>query len=160
MTKNDLVFVVDDDPVFSDVLKFFLLDQGFKNVETYKSGKDYMNNLYKLPKFVLMDYLITDKNAKELLEHTLSFDPDIIVVIVSSQQDVEIAVETMRVGSFDYLTKDKHLKDKLEKLLDVMTELSIRIEDLKKQKRNKFIAVLSAVIVIGGIIFLNKYLMS
>lgn len=158
MTKDDLVFIVDDDPVFSDVLKFFLLDKGFENIEIYDNGSEYINNLFKLPKLVLQDYNVSDKSGKELLEHTLSFDPDIIVVVVSSQQDVELAVETMRLGAFDYLIKNEDLNDKLVKILDVVTELNLRIDQFKKKTRNKFIAVIGASIVIAGIILLNNYL--
>ena len=158
MTKDDLVFIVDDDPVFSNVLKFFLLDRGFENIEIYDNGSEYINNLFKLPKLVLQDYHVSDKSGKELLEHTLSFDPDIIVVVVSSQQDVELAVETMRLGAFDYLIKNEDLKDKLDKILSVVTELNLRIDQFKKKSRNKFIAVIVASIVIAGIIFLNNYL--
>lgn len=158
MTKDDLVFIVDDDPVFSDVLKFFLLEKGFKNIEVYDNGSEYLNNLYKLPQLVLMDYHVSDKNGKELLEHTLSFDPDTIVVVVSSQQSVELAVETMRLGAFDYLIKNEVLKEKLEKILEVITELNNQISLHKKKSRNKLIACVSACIVIVGIILLNGYL--
>ena len=159
MTKYDLVYIIDDDPVFAEVLKFFLLDQGFTNVKTFGTGKEYINNLYKLPKLVLMDYTMTDSDGKELLQETLSFDSDIIVVVISSQKSVEAAVETMRIGAFDYLVKDGDLKNRLNQLFDVIYKLSIRVEKMQKRQRKKIIAVCLAIVIIGVVIFLNKYLL-
>ena len=159
MTKYDLVYIIDDDPVFAEVLKFFLLDQGFTNVKTFGTGKEYINNLYKLPKLVLVDYTMTDSDGKELLQETLSFDSDIIVVVISSQKSVEAAVETMRIGAFDYLVKDGDLKNRLNQLFDVIYKLSIRVEKMQKRQRKKIIAVCLAIVIIGVVIFLNKYLL-
>jgi len=159
MTRKDLVFILDDDPVFTDVLRFFLELQGFTNVQCYSNGKEYLNNLYQLPKLVLMDYVVGDVDGKHLLEETLSFDSDIIAVVISSQQDIETAVETMRLGAFDYLAKDDLLKPRLEKLFGVIETLSIKVENIKKRKRKRFVAMLSASVIIGAVLMLDKYFM-
>ena len=45
MKKDDLIFIIDDDPVYVSFLKSNLFELGYSNVQTYNTGEDYLNHL-------------------------------------------------------------------------------------------------------------------
>lgn len=158
MNTQDLIFVVDDDPVYVNVLKFNLFELGYKNVETYTTGKEFLDNLYRLPKIVLLDYILSDSNGDHLLTETLTFDSDIIVVMISSQKKVELAVETLKMGAFDYLVKDDSVKSQLAKFFERVESLQAEIKKDKRIRKIRFFGIAAIITVLVGLSLIIKQL--
>ena len=82
-------------------------------VHTFGSGEACLRQLTLKPDIVSLDLSLPDMPGEEVFRKIRSFDPDISVIIVSGQQDVNVAVKLLREGAFDYLTKDNETKDRL-----------------------------------------------
>ncbi|MCW5912189.1 MAG: sigma-54-dependent Fis family transcriptional regulator [Cyclobacteriaceae bacterium] len=115
MYENDQVriFVVEDDPAYTKFLKYVLgLNPDFEP-EFFTSGKDCIDQLHKKPSIVTLDYSLPDMEGEKVLKSIREFDPDISVIIVSAQEKIGTAVELLKAGAFDYITKDEDAKDRI-----------------------------------------------
>jgi len=115
MYENDQVriFVVEDDPAYTKFLKYVLgLNPDFEP-HFFSSGKDCIAQLHKKPSIVTLDYSLPDMEGEKVLKSIREFDPDISVIIVSAQEKIGTAVELLKSGAFDYITKDEDAKDRI-----------------------------------------------
>jgi DNA-binding NtrC family response regulator len=107
------IFVVEDDLAYTKFIKYVLGLNPDYEVEFFTTGKDCMNNLHKNPSIITLDYSLPDMPGQQVLEQIKSYDPNINVVIVSAQEKIGTAVELLKSGAFDYITKDQDTKDRL-----------------------------------------------
>jgi DNA-binding NtrC family response regulator len=107
------IFVVEDDPAYTKFLKYVLgLNPDFET-EFFSTGKGCLDNLYKRPSVITLDYSLPDMPGEKVLKGIREFDPDISVIIISAQEKIGTAVELLKSGAFDYITKDEEAKDRI-----------------------------------------------
>ena len=101
------IVLVDDDPFCLSVYEQEIKNLGFKNVQTYSSGTELLNQLEEAPDIIFLDYNLGDFKGLELLQRIKKYDPNIYVVFVSGQPDMKVTVELFKNGAFDYIVKDE-----------------------------------------------------
>jgi len=107
------IFVVEDDPAYSKFLKYVLsLNPDFEP-EFFTTGKGCIDNLHKKPCIITLDYSLPDMEGEKVLKSIREFDPDISVIIISAQEKIITAVELLKAGAFDYISKDEETKDRI-----------------------------------------------
>lgn len=114
------LFLVDDDAVFLKALEIEFLHHTDFTVETFASGELCMENLSHKPDVIILDYHLdgVDKNAMngiETLDKIKDFNPDIPVVMLSSQDKIDVAVSCMHHKAFDYVVKSETAFLRLQK---------------------------------------------
>jgi len=134
MKKNDLIFIVEDDQYYSFALVTFLNSIGYINIECYETGKECLANSYKMPKLVLLDYNLTDGKGIDIMLELISFNSNTPVLFVSSQDSVQLAIDTLKYGAYDYIKKDENAFLKLQNLI---SNISKSQEIVKKQEENR-----------------------
>ena len=103
MTKN--ILVVDDDNDMCLLLNRFLSRNGYQ-VANANSGKAALEWMKKsVPDLVLCDFRLDDMTGAELLAKIKTMHPDALVIIITGYSDVKDAVEVMKSGAYDYITK-------------------------------------------------------
>lgn len=107
------IFVVEDDQAYTKFIKYVLGLNPDYEVEFFTTGKECLNNLHKNPSVITLDYSLPDMAGQQVLEQIKSFDPNINVIIVSAQEKIGTAVELLKSGAFDYITKDQDTKERL-----------------------------------------------
>jgi DNA-binding NtrC family response regulator len=135
------IFVVEDDQAYTKFLKYVLdLNPDF-DVEFFTSGKECLNNLHKSPAIITLDYSLPDMPGEKVLKQIRSHDPDISVIIVSAQEKIGTAVELLKAGAYDYITKDQETKDRIINAINNArnkTSLIKQIDHLKKEISEKY----------------------
>lgn len=107
------IFVVEDDLAYSKFLKYVLsLNPDFET-EFFTTGKECISNLHKRPTVITLDYSLPDLTGEKVLKEIKDFDPSISVIIVSAQEKVGTAVELLKAGAFDYISKDEEAKERI-----------------------------------------------
>ncbi|UXE67712.1 MAG: sigma-54-dependent Fis family transcriptional regulator [Chryseotalea sp. WA131a] len=107
------IFVVEDDPAYTKFMRYVLsLNPDFE-VDFFTSGKECLNQLHKKPSVITLDYSLPDMSGEKVLKAIREFDPNINVIIVSAQEKIGTAVELLKLGAFDYITKDEEAKDRI-----------------------------------------------
>lgn len=116
------LFLVDDDAVFLKSLEIEFLQHADFIIETFTTGELCMENLSHGPDVIILDYHLdgTDKNAIngiESLDEIKRFNPDIPVVMLSSQDKIEVAINCMHHRAFDYVVKSETAFVRLQKII-------------------------------------------
>jgi len=107
------IFVVEDDPTYTKFLRYVLgLDPDFET-EFFTTGKDCIGQLHKKPSIITLDYSLPDMPGEKVLKAIREFDPDISVIVISAQEKIGTAVDLLKLGAFDYITKDEEAKDRI-----------------------------------------------
>jgi two-component system response regulator HydG len=105
-TKTEIV-IVDDDLSFSVMLKDYLYSSGEMNAENFENGDEFLEK-YKHDdsRIIILDYEFGNKSdGLTVLTKIKKINPRAMVIMVSSQDDLEKAVETLRKGAIDYFLK-------------------------------------------------------
>ncbi|PKP41428.1 MAG: response regulator [Bacteroidetes bacterium HGW-Bacteroidetes-10] len=126
--KKIKLFLVDDDPLY---LKMLEIELGSKNefiIESFPTGELCLQNLHKKPDVIVLDYFLDnfDKSAMngiQVLDEIKSGNPEISVVILSSQDKIDVAVNCIHHKAFDYIVKSETAFIRLKKAIAVITHI-------------------------------------
>ena len=109
------IWFVEDDQLYTLFIDKALFERSLWDPVTFTNGKDLLEALKNdSPKVIILDYNLPDMDGLSILKHIQSHDDQIKVIMLSSQTDVLVAVETFKYGAFDYLVKSKDTVDILE----------------------------------------------
>lgn len=120
--KKLKIFLVDDDALFLKLLEIEFIEHADFMIETYATGELCIANLYKNPDVIILDYYLDglDRNAMNgimTLDKIKEFNKDISVVMLSSQDKIEVAVSCMHHKAFDYVVKSETAFMRLQKII-------------------------------------------
>ncbi|MEP6793357.1 MAG: response regulator [Saprospiraceae bacterium] len=121
-TEKIRIFLIDDDAVFLKSLEIEFLSTADFSIETYPTGELCMQNISHNPDVIILDYHLDgiDKNAMngiETLDRIKIINPDIPVVMLSSQDKIEVAINCMHHGAIDYVVKSETAFMRLQKII-------------------------------------------
>ena len=116
------LFLVDDDALFLKSLEIDFLQHADFAIETFATGERCMENLSHNPDVIILDYLLdgidkTAMNGVETLDRIKAFNPDIPVVMLSSQDKIDVAINCMHHRAFDYVVKSETAFRRLQKII-------------------------------------------
>jgi len=128
------IFLVDDDTVFLKLMEIEFLQLPDFEVETYVTGELCIKNLGNSPDVIILDYLLDgiEKNVingLQTLDKIKEFDPTIPVVILSSQDKIEVAINCMHHKAFDYVVKSETAFVRIRKIIATI----IRYRKMEKE---------------------------
>lgn len=135
------VFVVEDDVWYSKLLVHTLSLNPDHEVTPFTDGKSLLDQLKQKPDLITLDFRLPDYSGTELFDKIKAFDPNIEIVIISEQQDIEIAVSLLKRGAYDYLTKSEDIRDRLIHVMNQLgknRELVQRVETLQEEVERKY----------------------
>ena len=116
------LFLVDDDAVFVKSLEIEFLQKADFIIETYATGELCLENLSHNPDVIILDYFLDGivKNAMNgiaTLDKIKDFNPDIPVIMLSSQDKIDVAINCMHHRAFDYVVKSETAFMRLQKII-------------------------------------------
>jgi len=123
MNKDKIkIFLVDDDALFLKSLEIDFMEHADFTIETFATGELCMNHLSHIPDVIVLDYFLdgvdkTAMNGIETLDKIKAFNPDIPVVMLSSQDKIEVAIDCMHHKAFDYVVKSETAFMRLQKII-------------------------------------------
>jgi DNA-binding NtrC family response regulator len=121
-TDKVKIFLVDDDALFLKSLEIEFLENADFIVETYPTGELCIANLSNNPDVVILDYQLDGivenaMNGLETLDQVKAFNPEIPVIMLSSQDKIEVAINCMHHKAFDYVVKSETAFVRLQKII-------------------------------------------
>ncbi len=136
--KNEKIklFLVDDDAVFLKSLEIEFLHHADFIIETFATGELCMENLSHNPDVIILDYHLdginkTAMNGMETLDKIKKYNPDIPVVMLSSQDKIDIAINCMHHRAFDYVVKSETAFVRLQKIITTVFRYKKMEKELK-----------------------------
>ena len=116
------IFLVDDDALFLKKLEIEFLQHGDFTIDTFATGELCLQQLEHQPDVVILDYHLDgiDKNAMDglaTLDNIKKYNSDIPVVMLSSQDKIDVAINCMHHRAFDYVVKSETAFVRLQKII-------------------------------------------
>ena len=139
--SNFKIFIIEDDGFYGELLKRHLSLNPENEVYLFASGKDALARLHEKPDMISLDYSLPGLSGMEILKKIKAYDSDIPVVIVSGQEDINTAVELLRMGAYDYFVKDAHTQTRIwNATLKIRENLKLKKElnSLKEEIGKKY----------------------
>ncbi len=139
--QNYKVFVVEDNDWFNKMIAHSLSQNPDINVRSFFNGNDLLKALHEVPDVITLDYKLPDTTGNVLLKKIKEYNPKIEVIIISEQDDIEVAVELLKQGAYDYLVKSPDMHSRLFNNVNNLlkkSKLEDRIEYLQKEVESKF----------------------
>ncbi|MDA3860288.1 MAG: sigma-54 dependent transcriptional regulator [Melioribacteraceae bacterium] len=135
-----LIFIVDDEPSIRKLLTHWVKNQWGYEVVTFEKGLDMMKELDQNPALILLDIMLPDSNGVELLSEIKSYNPNLPVIMLSAQGSIEVALESLRLGAFDYFPKpiDSNRIEPAIKNAIRSYDLHKRVEELEDNIQNEY----------------------
>jgi two-component system, OmpR family, response regulator len=120
--KKILLFLVDDDPLFLKSLEIEFTENTGSEIRTFPTGELCIKNLSLNPDIVILDYYLNGIEKKainglETLDRIKSVNSQIPVIMLSSQDKIEVAVNCMKHQAFDYIVKSETAFLRLQKAI-------------------------------------------
>jgi DNA-binding NtrC family response regulator len=130
MNASKTILIVDDEENIRKYLGRSLIKAGFE-VCTAQYGKEGINHLVQRHiDVVLLDLNLPDMNGLEVLKELKKIDVESIIIIITAYGDIHSAVEAMRLGAYDYLTKPFDFED-----IEIVIDKAFRIAGLEDRIR-------------------------
>ncbi len=135
------IFVVEDDEWYRRLLVHNLSLNPDYEIQTFADGKSCLDNLHQKPAVVTLDYRLPDMKGLEVLKRIREIDDDIRVILISEQEDIEVVVELLKHGAYDYIVKSKDIRERLLNTVNNIrkeSDLRNEIKTLRKEVRKKY----------------------
>ncbi len=135
------IFVVEDDPWFSDVLEYMLTREAGCRVDVFRSGQACLDSLHQRPALITLDHNLKGINGLEVLRQVKAYDASIPVVMISGQKNVSLALQLLRAGASDYIVKGEEGNERLLGLVRSVLEkeaLRKEVEGLRKEVTQRY----------------------
>jgi DNA-binding NtrC family response regulator len=139
MSKKNkkIIFCVDDDQLFRKAFEIeFMKDKSF-DIVSFSSGESCLENLSLKPDIIVLDYFLDglDKSAMnglKTLDAIKMHDSSIPVIIMSSQDSIEVAVNCLHHEAYDYVVKSETAFIRLRKTISSILLYRKMEQELKK----------------------------
>jgi DNA-binding NtrC family response regulator len=119
------LFLVDDDAVFLKSLEIQFQEAQQFEVVTFATGELCVQNLSKAPEVIILDFHLDgiDKDAMnglKTLDAIKNYNSEIPVIMLSSQDKIEVAVKCIQHDAFDYVVKSETAFLRLKKIITII----------------------------------------
>ncbi len=155
------IFVVDDDPVQTEMIKDYLSERYIFEMKTFENGEDAMGDITThKPEIVILDYHLNSnnpnaKNGVEVLKDIKSVSPDTKVIMFSGQDNINIALESMRNGAYDYIIKGETAFNKIENTVNRLGEMhKLEAVNTAQKRTILFMGVAIGIFILLGVLYL------
>jgi DNA-binding NtrC family response regulator len=116
------LFLVDDDAVFLKSLEIEFLQHADFEIITFATGELCLAQISQSPDVIILDYHLDGivENAMDglmTLDKIKAYNPDIPVVMLSSQDKIDVAINCMHHRAFDYVVKSETAFLRLQKII-------------------------------------------
>ena len=111
--KKVSVFIVDDDPLYLKALELSVSSNiDSAAIYTFQTGEACLHQMKKKPTIVILDYYLNSEtpyawNGMMILRQIKKISPKTKVIILSSQDSLNVAIECMENGAYDYISKSQ-----------------------------------------------------
>ncbi|HLC83677.1 MAG TPA: response regulator [Bacteroidia bacterium] len=111
--KKVRVFLVDDDPLYLKALENSIsTNSDSLTINTFQTGEACLQNMKLKPSIVILDYYLNSEipyawNGMTILKHIKKINPRAKIIMVSSQDSLNVAIDCMEKGAHDYVSKSR-----------------------------------------------------
>lgn len=152
MTKKPVMFIVEDDPTFNQLLTAYFKSKLTWEVHSFITGEDSLKSLNLEPVVWLQDFDLPGMDGIEVMKKANKELPRTRFVFLSGQGNIKIAVDSLKEGAYDYIVKDAHAKENALNKVDQIMHIR-KLEENHKSTQLGFV-IAAILLIISWIIFM------
>ena len=147
------LFIVDDNKLVLTDLKLYLQNRfgSDLNISTFSTGEGCLEKVDNHTNIVILDYFLGGKNGLEILKLIKNKNPKTEVIMLSSNEDIALAIQSFKNGASDYVIKGHGAIRKITKLVYTIITEPIRII-VREFGVSKFMAIFLFTFVMMGVV--------
>ena len=121
MSDKSRIFVVDDDPLFAEMLSDHLKDELYAEVSSFPTGEACLAKINTKPDLIVLDYHLNSReksaaNGVDILREIKGEQKAVPVIMLSSQESYATASQSIMYGAIHYVIKGKEAFDEVVKI--------------------------------------------
>ena len=128
---SNLIFIVDDEQSISKLLSFWVKDKWGYDVEIFPNSESMLKKLGLRPDLILLDIMLPGLDGIETLKRIKQTDEHLPVIMLSAQGRIDVAVDSIKYGAYDYFSKPID-----QQKLELALKNAIRNYELLKEVQN------------------------
>lgn len=164
-TEKRYMFLIDDEPIQNEMLKDYLNERYLYEIKIFDNGEEALQHMHLQPEIIVLDYHLSAhkpdaKNGVEVLKNIKDKYPETQVIILSGQDKIDVAVDTMRYGAFDYVVKGESAFSRIENIINNASEIHrMKVINQGQRRAIAFLVTVIGLIILGAIyyFFVKKY---
>ncbi|MDG1381845.1 MAG: response regulator, partial [Flavobacteriales bacterium] len=149
------IALVDDDIPNTEVLRDFLIRNGYSHVDKYHDGESFLDTLDRFDeRAVVLDFDLSgggDLNGLEVLEAVKERSPQTHVIFFSGQDSLEVAVESLKNGADDYIVKSNAAFALVKTSLDKVYDLQVLKTSERRNARISYALAIGWMLTLVGV---------
>lgn len=137
---NKLLFIIDDEQAVTKLLSYWAKEKWKYDIEVFAAAEDALSKFHLKPDLILLDIMLPGIDGISTLKRIKQYDENIPVIILSGQGSIEVAVEALRFGAYDYFPKpiDTQRLEPAIKNAIKNYDLTKEIENLKENVQREY----------------------
>lgn len=138
--EQEKILVVDDEPGVRNVLQRVLTQAGYE-VATADDGAEALDSVSQGEvNLMLLDIKMPDISGMEVLTKVTAEYPDVGVIMVTAVVDIQIAIEALKLGAYDYITKPFNRDEVVQKVRKAIGKWKHQLQEKRQslQLKEKF----------------------
>lgn len=135
------ICVIEDNEWFNKLLVHTLSLNPDFTIKSYFTANAFLKDMEVIPDVVTLDVRLPDMNGIELFKKIKINHPNIHVIIISEQDEIQTAVDFLKNGAYDYIVKEKDIKTRLHHSINLIRankQLEYKIAALEKEVISKY----------------------
>jgi two-component system, NtrC family, response regulator AtoC len=139
--KTFKIFVVEDNEWYNKLLVHHLSLNPDYEVESFYTATDFLKELGKAPDVVTLDYRLPDMLGTDILKKIKEENEDIQVILISEQDDIQVVVDLLKHGAYDYILKSNDIRERLLNTVSNIrkgSSLKKEVNHLRKEVQRKY----------------------
>lgn len=118
MNFQPKIIILEDDQFFGKMIKNFLTNQEFKNIQLFHEEDKCIQAITKEPTILIIDHHLPSSTGLEVIQLVRKINPEIQFIYLSGQKTSKVAIKAFREGAIDYIEKNKDTFIQLKKTID------------------------------------------
>ena len=153
------IFLVDDEPIQNEMLKDYLSERFLYDIKIFDNGEEALQQMQLNPEIVVLDYHLnahnrSAKNGVDILKQLKDQYPATQVIMLSGQDKIDVAVDSIKYGAYDYVVKGETAFSRMENVLNNISEL----HKMKTVNRGQRLAIIVLSLVAASALVFALYL--
>lgn len=135
------IFVVEDDEWYNRLLVHTLSLNPDYEIQSFTTGKDCLSNIFQAPDVITLDYRLPDMKGLEVLRQIKEINDEIQIILISEQDDIEVVVNLLQNGAYDYIVKSRDIRERLLNTVNNIRQgnnLKKEIVNLRQEVKQKY----------------------
>ncbi len=138
---KNTIYLIDDEASIQKLVGHWARNLWKYEFKAFTTGKEFLEGFNRAqPDLVLLDIMLPDTDGLELLKKIKSANPELPVIMLSAQGNVDVAIESLHLGAFDYISKPIEHEKLGKSIKNAITNYNLnnQIKQLKQSLKDKY----------------------